>query len=208
MNKKLLAVVSGIVLVLGSFFVGMKYKEATNKNSSQNNTVQICLEPGKNTEIQNCSAVNESSANASTDLDSLLTTSKPYSLGETRTILPLKDIEEKITLGNIHEIKTVVDQENHLSYRVYRVGQGDVPPTYSEGRLFLQIVDSSSEPRYVWTKFDTQIDRVEPLGEIRIQKEKLIITCAKTQNIDPAKPCEYTVNYSKENQDLSINRSI
>lgn len=189
MKNKLLLIGLGTVLIFSGFFIGMNYKK-TAIDTVKNDVVDVVPDETLPT------------------LDSLLATSKLYSRGENRTISPIKNIEEKISLGLVYEIKTAVDQENDLAYRIYRVGQGDVPPTYSEGRIFLKIIDSSNQPRYVWNLFDTQIDRVEPLGEMYVRKGKLIITCAKTQNISPAEPCEYQITYSSEDQTLNITRGI
>ncbi|MBI2037328.1 MAG: hypothetical protein HYT15_00125 [Candidatus Magasanikbacteria bacterium] len=185
MTKKLLLVGLGAGLIVGGFFVGMRYRE-TPKDNTKNDVVKEESVP---------------------TLDSLLMTTNLYSVGESRTILSLKNIEARIALGFVYEVKTIMDQVNHLQYRIYRVGQGDAPPTYSEGRLFLQVIDSSNQPRYVWSMFDMQIDRVEPLGEVYVQGSKLIITCAKKQNIVPAQPCEYQVDFSSDTRNLTVIRS-
>ncbi len=186
MSKKLLLAGVGVVLIVGSFFVGMKYRE-TPKDNTQNNVVKEDI---------------------AQDLNSLLSESNKYMVGESRTISPFKNVEGKIGLAFVYEVKTVMDETNHFQYRIYRVGQGDEPPTYSEGRIFLQVVDSATYPRYIWSMFDTQIDKVEPLGDVYIRGGKLIITCAKKQTIAPGEPCEYQVDYSKETHNLVVSRKI
>lgn len=186
MSKKLLLAGLGAALIIGGFFVGMKYRE-TPKDNTKNDIIKE--EPVLN-------------------LDSLLDEANRYSAGENRTISSMKNLEGKITLGFVYEVKNVVDQENSLSYRIYRVGEGDVPSAYSAGRVFLQVTELIP-PSYPGRLYDTEIDalELEPLGKTYIRGGKLIIACS-VKDFTSKNFCEYQVNFSKDSKNLEVIRNI
>ncbi len=186
MNKKLLLLGLGVILVVGSFFVGVKYKE-TPKDNTKNDVVKE--EPVFN-------------------LNSLLNEVSRYSVGEGRTIFPLKNLKQEISLAFVYEVKDVSDQEKFLGYRIYRVGAGDYPPTYSAERIFLQVAESH-KPGTPLTLYDTGIDELGlgPLGKTYIRGGKLVITCSN-KNPNVKNLCEYEIDFSEDNYNLVVNRKI
>ncbi|TSC83900.1 MAG: hypothetical protein G01um101413_703 [Parcubacteria group bacterium Gr01-1014_13] len=187
MTKKLLLVGLAAILIVGSFFVGIKYGEAP-KDNTKNDVVKE-EDDGLN-------------------LDSLFETANIYAVGENRTILPIKNARGKITLAYVYEVKDVVDKENGLSYRIYRVGGGEESPTRSAGRIFLQVAESKLAGTPV-SVYDTEIDafELEILGKTFLREGKLIITCSgqvhAMKNL-----CEYQVDFSKDIHNLVVTRNI
>lgn len=207
MNKNLLLIGVGAALLVGGFFVGTEYKKSLTKNISQNNVAQTCLEVDKSTEVKECPVLNENTGNLF-DLDSLFKNQvESFSVNERRAVSPLKNASGKITLAYVYETKDILDRENNLSYRLYRVGLGDAPPTYSAGRIFLQVTELKMPGNPV-SVYDTQIDslELEPIGEVLIKGNKLIVTCSKKQALSN-NLCEYQVEFSKENYSLVVVRT-
>ena len=194
-------------MLAGGFFVGMEYKKILAKNISQNNVTQTCLDVGKSTEVKECLVLNENTDNLF-DLDSLFKNqTEPFSIGDNRSISPLKNASGKITLAYVYEIKDIVDRENNIFYRLYRVGLGDAPPTYSAGRIFLQVTELKMPGNPV-SVYDTQIDslELELIGEVLVRDNKLIVTCSKKQ-APSNNLCEYQLEFSKENYSLVVVRT-
>lgn len=199
MIKKLLLVGFGAMLIVGSFFVGMKYKENFNSNYV-NNTVQdttrfdldSLLKDGRNLDSVPVEDADEYN----------------FNVGDNRTISPLKNGPGKITLEYVHEIKDVFDQQHGLSYRIYRVGKGAKPPKYfgTEGRIFLQVTEMKS-PGYPSTMYDTGIDRVDPIGKVYLQGQELIVRCFEG-GTPHYYPCEYKIDFSRDTRNIGIVRNI
>lgn len=183
MNNKTTLFIGAFVLVLVSFFVGRNFFQNENPTLPQN---------GEQNMMQTDKGMN---------VDSLLSKSNGYDVNERRTLTPIENGNEaSILLAHVYEASNLVDQSNGLSYRVYRVGQGDVPPTYSAGRIFLQVTDLRL-PGNPIAVYDTEIDGVEPLGNLSIEGNALNIACADVN------ACEYSLTYTRNAGELSVARS-
>ena len=206
MKNKLVLVVLGMLFLSVASFGVLKYTKFLKKENKKCNTLQ-----------QNCYKEGEISPN-NFDLDSLLRDGYelsssfkeveefPFLIGEYKTIKPVSGVNRKINIEFIHEIKDVTDQSNNLRFRVYRVGREVKPPKYwgTIGRIFLQITDLKTEG-YPSNVYDTQLDQIDPLGEVKVQGEKLVIKCF--DGPEPRfSPCEYEIIFSKESKNIEIVR--
>lgn len=204
MNKKLLLVGLGVLLISSSFFAGITYKKLNNKNNLPQNNSFLSGYPTVNQNMENCLSGNSSKKT----LTDIILTYNPFSLGEERQLerLTEENVDQTVGIGLIDEIKYIIDDKNKVSYKFYRAGQGDVPPHYSSGRVILW-AQTIEPPRYIGGLFDTEITEIEPFGTIELVNDLdgVILNCSKQSAINIS-DCKYSVSFNKETMSLSVKK--
>ncbi len=131
---------------------------------------------------------------------------KPYHVGEKRIIDPvdfINEVDVSVGLARIYEIKTIYDTKNSVTYRIFRVGYDDEPPTYYAGRIIVETTYYDGTPDYHWSYFVTEIADLNYFGKFEIQDDNLIAECDPINN---SQTCAYSIHYNIDKSNLSVKK--
>ncbi len=192
-QNKIFIVGVGIILVAAGFVIGNITTEITIKTIYTEKEIFSTTTPI--TEISHKKTIFD-----------LANEHKPYHVGEKRIIDPIdfiNTIDVSIDLAVIHEIETIYDTKNSVTYRVFRVGYDDEPPTYYAGRIIIQTTYYDGTPDYHWSYFVTEIADLNYFGKFEMYEDKLIAECGMINN---SQPCTYSIRYNIDKSTLSIEK--
>lgn len=201
-RKSIVAGIAGVLLLTSGFFIGKLLTEST---------TEIALIPKKVVTYVPTNIVNnvQQETTHMRSLKEIMEAYRPYELNEERKLDPLAHdkTDYAIDIELVHEIRDINDINHHLFYTIYRVGNGDVPPEYSSGRLFLSVTHiPQNHPIEYYGFFDTEITDIEPLGNIDVNSDGSVsLYCSKDSAILKY-DCEYKVQLDLENRKLYMKR--
>lgn len=191
--QKIYIVIAGIVLALTAFLIGKSFsKNVVQLVPVQNNTDTATSTPSTDTQKKS--------------IFDLANEYKPYSIGEARVIAPVdfvNEVDTSVGLAGIHDIKYIHDDKNLITYRFFRVGYDDEPPTYYAGRIIVETTYYDGTPDYHWNYFVTEIADLNYIGKIKMQGNEVIIDC---DNLNNSSTCSYSIQYHKDTSKLSVKK--
>ncbi len=186
----ILAVVAGTTLLFTGILIGKSFSKAVPVTTFQQNSIGTSSTPSAN--IQKNSIFD------------LANEYKPYSIGESRELksVDTANTDLNIQLGVMHDTANIFDEKNKITYRLFRTGYDDTPPTYYAGRIIVEVAVASGGP-IQWLYFVTEIADMNSLGKLQIQGDDLIATCDQNNN---STTCSYSITYQSKSSKLLVKK--